>query len=110
MHLARRVVLVLGLGLCLETSVLTAAENRTAASRGGESAASRSPLVLMERLQGFLTSVWAKTGCAIDPWGRCSADQTTTNPVPPPASGPSEAVDADDGCAIDPWGACARND
>ena len=107
MHLARRLVVVLLLGLCLGASAATAGENRTPASLGGERAASRSPLGVLERLQGLLTSVWGSTGCWIDPWGRCLAEQTAVEPTPPGAS-PDDAVESDVGAWIDPWGVPAH--
>jgi hypothetical protein len=97
MPLFRPVVLLIALGLCLGGPAATASENRAPASRGN-----RAPLILLEHLQGFLTSVWAKTGCPIDPWGRCSQgsqqqERTTLGQAPVPA---------DEGCRLDPLG-CA---
>jgi hypothetical protein len=43
----------------------------------------------------WLSHIWAKNGCAIDPWGRCLSGS-----VPAPPSG------ADNGCGIDPDGRC----
>lgn len=106
MHLARRLVVLLLLGLSLGASAATAAENRTPGSLGGERAASHSPLDLLVRLQGFLTSVWGSTGCWIDPWGRCLADRTAVEP--PPSAGPDNAVESDVGAWIDPLGVAAH--
>ena len=97
-------VLILGLYLCLAAPVATAAEHRAPASRGH-----RAFLIVPESLQGFLVSIWSKTGCHIDPLGRCSQDHATTGAAPPPSSGGSATANLDEGCAIDPWGACVRN-
>ncbi len=107
MHPARRVLLVLLLGLCLGAASAAAAENRSAAFLSGERAFS-GPMALLERLQGLLTSVWGSEGCRIDPLGRCSPEQALSRPVPSDEA-PNEAVESDTGCAIDPWGACVRN-
>ncbi|HVG07426.1 MAG TPA: hypothetical protein VNM67_06955 [Thermoanaerobaculia bacterium] len=55
------------------------------------------PLALVSRAWSFLTSLWSKTGCQIDPSGRCAS---STAPLPPP-TGPSDI-----GCNIDPNGRC----
>jgi hypothetical protein len=51
---------------------------------------------LAGRFLGFLTNVWVRTGCNIDPSGLCA----NSTELPPPADG------ADEGCHIDPDGRC----
>jgi hypothetical protein len=48
-------------------------------------------------LWGWLSHVWAKNGCMIDPNGPCLP---ATGSIPAPPAG------ADDGCGIDPSGRC----
>lgn len=55
-----------------------------------------SPAALLSRVWRFFGNVWAKTGCYIDPNGRCGSGLA----VQPPA------VDVDTGCHIDPDGRC----
>lgn len=43
----------------------------------------------------WLSHIWAKNGCMIDPWGRCL-----------PSTAPAPPAGADNGCSIDPHGAC----
>ena len=49
----------------------------------------------MTSLWSWLTSLWEKNGCAIDPWGRCL-----------PGAAPAQPTDEDNGCSIDPGGRC----
>ena len=53
------------------------------------------PLALVSRAWTLLTSLWSKTGCQIDPSGRCASDPVQ-QPLPT----------ADIGCNIDPNGGC----
>jgi hypothetical protein len=53
-----------------------------------------SPPVLFNRAWAYLTSLWNKTGCKLDPDGRCI---TVPDPVPS-----SEGT----GCKLDPNGLC----
>jgi|SRR5215203_2090458 len=55
------------------------------------------PLALVSHAWSFLTSLWSKSGCQIDPNGRC-----LTGPAPLPL--PTNQSDA--GCNIDPNGGC----
>jgi hypothetical protein len=55
------------------------------------------PMALVSRAWSFLTSLWSKTGCQIDPDGRC-ASSTVPQPLPTDQS--------DVGCNIDPFGRC----
>ena len=52
---------------------------------------------LLSWARSLLRDVWTKTGCQIDPFGRCLSG---TSPV----SSPSSSADA--GCNIDPNGRC----
>jgi hypothetical protein len=55
------------------------------------------PLALASRTWSFLTSLWNKTGCHIDPNGACVSSPA---PLPPPTG------KSDIGCNIDPNGRC----
>jgi len=55
------------------------------------------PLALVSRAWSFLTSLWSKTGCQIDPNGRCLTG-LVTEPLP--------TDHADTGCQIDSFGRC----
>ena len=50
---------------------------------------------ILAQVWDFLTGVWARSGCTIDPDGRC---------VPRP----SPTTEIDSGCDIDPSGRCNR--
>lgn len=77
-----------------------------------------SPLDLLSRLWGTLTSVWSETGCHIDPHGGCAssetppADQVDTgcqidpNGCPAAQAEQPSADEVDEGCQIDPNGGC----
>jgi hypothetical protein len=52
-------------------------------------------LALVSRAWSFLTSLWSKTGCHIDPNGACV---NSPAPLPPPTG------QSDIGCNIDPNG------
>ena len=54
------------------------------------------PLALVSRAWSFLTSLWSKAGCNIDPNGQC----VSRTPLPPPTD------QSDIGCNIDPNGRC----
>jgi hypothetical protein len=55
------------------------------------------PLALVSRAWSFITSLWSKSGCQIDPDGRCANGPA---PLPPPTD------HSDIGCNIDPNGRC----
>lgn len=74
---------------------------------------------LLQALEAFVMSVWGKTGCEIDPLGRCgvggsvpATDGQKTRPVEEeenaghidPFGGSSSSMDG--GCEIDPFGRC----
>jgi len=46
-------------------------------------------------LWSWVTNIWAKNGCMIDPGGHCLPGTASTQPAA-----------TDNGCAIDPWGRC----
>jgi hypothetical protein len=83
-------ILLLGLALALPWRA-TAAPHREPARRAATIA--RSPLDLAGRFWSLFVSLWGKTGCYIDPNGRCVAS---------PAAAVTEP--ADTGCYIDPDG------
>jgi hypothetical protein len=93
--LRRKVVVLL-----LLTAVLTApgafAGHRLDKPRPAHSA-ELAPLALVSRAWSFLTSLWSKTGCHIDPNGACV---NSPAPLPPPTD------QSDIGCNIDPFGRC----
>ena len=86
------VLLLLVLALARATA---AGQNR--AVRQPEVAAQAAPADLLGRLWGFLANIWLKTGCYIDPDGRCT----------PQAAAPKGQ--GDEGCYIDPSGRCAAH-
>jgi hypothetical protein len=87
----------------LAVSLILAAPLHGAASRGSATgpASRTSPASL--HLPGFwdwVTGIWAKAGCCIDPGGLCSP---CANPPGPPVDPPA-ASNADEGCGLDPGG------
>ncbi len=65
--------------------------------RQPEMAAQAAPANLLGHLWSFLANVWRKSGCYIDPDGRC-----TSQAAAPTGQG-------DEGCYIDPNGGCASH-
>ena len=63
--------------------------------RQPEVASQAAPADLLDRLWSFLANAWRKSGCYIDPSGRC-APQTA-----------APTGQRDEGCYIDPDGRCA---
>jgi hypothetical protein len=55
------------------------------------------PLAVVSRAWSFLRSLWSKSGCQIDPDGRCASSPAR---LPPPPD------HFDTGCHIDPNGSC----
>ena len=108
MRPVRLVAIVLLLGLYLGVPAASASKGASAASPRHERTLHPGTLGFLDRLHEFLVSVWNKTGCAIDPLGRCSPDHTEAGPRPP-ATGPTGVLAADEGCAIDPWGRCSAD-
>jgi len=68
-----------------------------AASRGR--ASRPSPASTHLGIWAWVTSVWAKNGCSLDPGGLC-ATNSTSQPLAPVPSGSS----LEEGCALDPGG------
>ncbi len=94
MRVFRHLVAVVVLGFIVGTPWASAAEPRSGA-RQAQGIAWSTPNPL-DSLRNLLVSLWStlglgdsnKTGCEIDPWGRC-------------ITGPNK-----EGCDIDPWGRC----
>lgn len=72
---------------------------------------------IISAVQAFLFTPGEKEGCAIDPWGRCAADQPKSGEaelrcgIDPwgncdRSSSPLNGSEGESGCAIDPWGRC----
>src|SRR5262245_47257485 len=93
--LPRQIVLLLLVALLAAPWSLAAAPRREAPGRASRAAAP-APLPRLAQLWSFLTSVWGKTGCRIDPDGRCVKSPD-----------PGLAAPADEGCRIDPDGCAA---
>lgn len=91
MRALRRAAVFILLGLTLGTSWVWASPPQTPAPDRMKQVST--PHDLFGYLGGLLTSVWLKTGCGMDPWGRCT-----------PAT--SQILDTDTGCRIDPLGRC----
>ncbi|HEV7505334.1 MAG TPA: hypothetical protein VGS07_10515 [Thermoanaerobaculia bacterium] len=83
MRILRRAAVLILLGLTLGTPRAGASPPRPAASTTQH---------VLHYLAGFLSGFWLKTGCIVDPNGRCALDTQTRNP--------------DGGCTIDPDGRC----
>jgi len=82
-----RLFAVLVLSLALGVSQVAASQ----APRGKTTRADRPVTVrVLDRLVSFVSVLWQKEGCRIDPLGRC-VDST---------------VNIEAGCGIDPWGGC----
>ena len=71
---------------------------------------------LFDSLGGFLTRLWLKAGCVIDPLGRFAPAPTQNtdagcviDPNGRCVPAPPLSLDTDTGCSIDPWGLCAPN-
>lgn len=90
--LRRKTVLLL-LAALLAFPWASTASPRFESPRRAEAVASEL-LDLLARGWGFLTGVWDKAGCNIDPFGRCI-------PAAPPST-----TQTDTGCNIDPNGRC----
>jgi len=92
----RKAVLLLLILSLLSTSGLWAAGS-AARNEQPAKAAAPAPASLLGRAWNLLATLWAKSGCAIDPDGRCV-------PHPDPAS--AATPQGDTGCAVDPNGRC----
>ena len=83
----RRLIAVFVLGALLGMPLASIAGPRVAAQRSESQEITLEPFA---RLWGFLTRVWAKAGCHIDPYGRCIVPEVAPK----------------NGCSIDPYGRC----
>jgi hypothetical protein len=63
-------------------------------------------MALLDRAWALLTSVWAKTGCNIDPNGRCTKEGCNIDPNGRCAPAPVPVNRMDTGCNIDPDSRC----
>ncbi len=82
--------------LLVLVAVLAAPWTSIAAQSGPAAVSASAPLDLFSSAWSFLTSLWSKEGCRIDPDGRCV----------PQASHPLRVPRTGEGCRIDPNGAC----
>ena len=108
------VLLLLVLFVAAPFASAAASPDRTVRSATGRSEAP----ALFSWLMSWLTGVWEKNGCMIDPSGRC-LQGTGAAPTPPAAGqnngcgidpnglcNPPALPAADNGCGIDPHGLC----
>lgn len=93
-----RVFAVLVVSLTLTTPLCEAASPASAPGRARQAAAIPSHLF---GLWDWLTNLWVKNGCSIDPSGHCVNSPTPTSQPLPPVPSLSKT---DEGCAIDPGG------
>lgn len=97
-----RIALARRIGVLLLTLAVAAPLTAAPVHRPGQA---RSEAVApLSTVWSWLTNVWAKNGCLIDPHGSCLSGTGSTT-APPAAT--------DNGCGIDPWGRCnsaATND
>lgn len=80
--------------LLLVLTLILAAPMQAAGPAGSPPAEPAAKSILTQ-VWDLLTGVWARSGCTIDPDGRC---------VPPP----SPTIEIDSGCTIDPNGRCGH--
>ncbi|HSS51509.1 MAG TPA: hypothetical protein VLX28_21405 [Thermoanaerobaculia bacterium] len=102
--------------LLLLVAVLAAPWASAAAQSGPAAISASAPLDLFSYAWRFLTHLWSKEGCRIDPDGRCTPQSTQALPVPRTGSGchidpngacqPLATPDTATGCRIDPSGLC----
>jgi hypothetical protein len=85
-----RLFAVLVVSLTLTTPLCEAASPGSAARRARQAASIPSHSF---GLWDWLTNLWAKNGCSIDPGGHCVKSQSA----------------ADGGCGIDPGGLCSKS-
>ena len=64
------------------------------------------PPSFLATLEDLLARAWGRTGCEIDPYGRCLPNQAQA--ATPPA-GRFGSTQGDTGCQIDPAGGCAAS-
>lgn len=109
MRSLRSSVVLLSLCLALVASVASAADGLSIqAGRDSGGLAG-----LFQQWGMFLTAIWEKTGCDIDPLGRCAAEggapvdgapDTYAGHIDP--LGGESTLTVDGGCEIDPLGRC----
>jgi hypothetical protein len=92
----RTTILLLLVAVCA-TPWVWAAGPRAAESVRPAQALAPARVDLFNQLWNTLRSLWAKSGCNIDPNGRCVSSPV---PQPPPT------IQTDEGCNIDPNGRC----
>ena len=63
------------------------------------------PPGFLATLRDLVTRAWGRTGCEIDPLGRCQPNQQPAAPQ----NGNSSRIQSDIGCQIDPLGGCAAS-
>jgi hypothetical protein len=114
MRAIRRAAVFIVLGLTLGISGVWASPPQQQASRHVEQVST--PQNLFDSLGGFLTHLWLKAGCSLDPFGRCAPMHTqntdagcTLDPNGRCTPAPPQALNTDAGCSMDPWGRCAPN-
>ena len=95
----RYTAVLLLVGLLLSASAARAFEARSADRGNKPTPAGHSAVTLAHYLGSLLWSLWSKTGCQIDPLGRC---------VNGGGENGATVLTGDEGCAIDPAGACHR--
>ncbi|HKI02636.1 MAG TPA: hypothetical protein VKK31_11710 [Thermoanaerobaculia bacterium] len=98
----RRLVAVFVLGAFLGMPLASVAGPRVA-RRSESQEISLEPFA---RLWSFLTRVWAKEGCRIDPSGRCLDDKNGCSVDPNGRCLVVPEVTLKNGCSIDPYGRC----
>jgi hypothetical protein len=94
MRVLRTAAVLVLLALSLGTSAF-AAKARPAVPSRPSRAAAPSAAGVFAPLWRLVVDGWTKTGCAIEPWGRCGASAQTQ--------------DADAGCGTDPLGRCSAS-
>lgn len=101
--------------LLLLVAVLAAPWASAAAQSGPAATSAPASLDLFSTSWRFLTHLWSKEGCRIDPNGRCLPQSAQPRPVPRTGchidpNGTCHSLstpDTDTGCRIDPDGRCA---
>jgi hypothetical protein len=86
MRVLRRAAVLILLALTLGTPWAGATPHRPAGA---------TPQHFLDYLAGLLSDFWLKTGCTVDPLGRCVTGTQIQNP--------------DGGCTVDPLGRCVTS-
>lgn len=106
MRIVRRAAVLILLGLTLGTTAWAGASPLRLAGS--------TPHHVLDYLGSFLSSLWLKGGCTIDPDGRCAPSAPaqgtgggcTVDPLGRCAPG-TQTQSTDTGCTMDPLGRCA---